>query len=66
MMSGTCPFLKQVLLYYCSVYPTKKMVAINGSSTNNPCSMDYHQCPVYLEFIKQSKEKTKSEKKRRE
>lgn len=57
-MNTKCPFLEELIVAYCNVYPAKKMIPKNQLVSQSPCEADYYSCPMFKEFLfSQEKEK---------
>lgn len=57
-MNTKCPFLEELIVAYCNVYPEKKMIPKNQLVSQSPCKADYYSCPMFKEFLfSQEKEK---------
>ncbi len=48
----SCPYLKEVVMLYCSGFPVRKMVPLDRIVSASPClTQDFNGCPLYLEIL---------------
>lgn len=48
----SCPYLKEVVMLFCSGYPVRKMVPLDRIVSASPClTHDFEQCPLYRELL---------------
>lgn len=46
-----CPFLEEIMVAYCTACKVKKMLPKDNLALQNPCEVDYNDCPIYQEFL---------------
>ena len=47
----SCPYLKEVVMLFCSGYPVRKMVPLDRIVSASPClTQDFEHCPLYCEL----------------
>jgi len=52
----SCPYLKEVVMLYCSGYPVRKMVPLDRIVSASPClTQDFEHCPLYRELLERMK-----------
>jgi hypothetical protein len=50
--SMSCPYLKEVVMLFCSGYPVRKMVPLDRIVSASPClTHDFEHCPLYRELL---------------
>ena len=48
----SCPYLKEVVMLFCSGYPVRKMVPLDRIVSASPClTQDFERCPLYCELV---------------
>ena len=48
----SCPYLKEVVMLYCSGFPVRKMVPLDRIVSASPClTQDFNGCPLYREIL---------------
>ncbi len=48
----SCPYLKEVVMLFCSGYPVRKMVPLDRIVSASPClTQDFEHCPLYRELL---------------
>lgn len=48
----SCPYLKEVVMLYCSGFTVRKMVPLDRVVSASPClTEDFEQCPLYREIL---------------
>jgi len=48
----SCPYLKEVVMLFCSGHPARKMVPLDRIVSASPClTQDFEQCPLYRELL---------------
>ncbi len=48
----SCPYLKEVVMLYCSGFTVRKMVPLDRVVSASPClTQDFEQCPLYREIL---------------
>jgi len=48
----SCPYLKEVVMLFCSGYPVRKMVPLDRIVSASPClTHDFEHCPLYRELV---------------
>ena len=48
----SCPYLKEVVMLYCSGFPVRKMVPLDRIVSASPClTQDFNHCPLYREIL---------------
>ena len=48
----SCPYLKEVVMLFCSGYPVRKMVPLDRIVSASPClTHDFETCPLYRELL---------------
>jgi hypothetical protein len=48
----SCPYLKEVVMLYCSGFPVKKMVPLDRIVSASPClTQDFNGCLLYREIL---------------
>ena len=48
----SCPYLKEVVMLYCSGFPVRKMVPLDRIVSASPClTQDFNGCPLYHEIL---------------
>lgn len=48
----SCPYLKEVVMLYCSGFTVKKMVPLERVVSASPClTQDFERCPLYQEIL---------------
>jgi hypothetical protein len=48
----SCPYLKEVVMLYCSGFPVRKMVPLDRIVSASPClTQDFNGCPLYKEIL---------------
>jgi hypothetical protein len=48
----SCPYLKEVVMLYCSGFPVRKMVSLDRIVSASPClTQDFNGCPLYHEIL---------------
>ena len=48
----SCPYLKEVVMLFCSGYPVRKMVPLDRIVSASPClTQDFERCPLYCELL---------------
>jgi len=48
----SCPYLKEVVMLYCSGFPVRKMVPLDRIVSASPClTQDFTQCPLFAEVL---------------
>jgi glycine cleavage system H lipoate-binding protein len=54
-----CPFLEEIMVAYCTACKVKKMLPKDDLALQNPCEVDYRDCPIYQEFLSGQKKERK-------
>jgi hypothetical protein len=48
----SCPYVKEVVMLYCSGFPVRKMVPLDRIVSASPClTHDFEHCPLYREIL---------------
>jgi hypothetical protein len=48
----SCPYLKEVVMFYCQAYPVKKLVPLDRIASADPClGHDYEACPLFKDVL---------------
>jgi glycine cleavage system H lipoate-binding protein len=54
-----CPFLEEIMVAYCTACKVKKMLPKDNLAVQNPCEVDYRNCPIYKDFLSGNKKERK-------
>lgn len=54
-----CPFLEEIMVAYCTACKVKKMLPKDNLAVQNPCEVDYQNCPIYRDFLLGDKKERK-------
>ncbi len=54
-----CPFLEEIMVAYCTACKVKKMLPKDNLAMQNPCEVDYQNCPIYRDFLAGDKKERK-------
>ncbi len=57
-----CPFLEEVLVQYCTACAVKKMLPKDRLVAENPCEVNYSDCPIYKDFLAKGQKEKKERK----
>ncbi len=49
----SCPYVKEVVMLYCSGFAVRKMVPLDRVVSASPClTQDFERCPLYQEILR--------------
>ncbi len=54
-----CPFLEEIMVAYCTACKVKKMLPKDNLAVQNPCEVDFQNCPIYRDFLAGDKKERK-------
>lgn len=56
----SCPYLKEVVMLYCSGYSARKMVPLDRIVSASPClTQDFEGCPLFRELLARIEQSTR-------
>ncbi|MEO0136924.1 MAG: hypothetical protein ABIL39_07260 [candidate division WOR-3 bacterium] len=54
-----CPFLEEIVVNYCSIATTRKMIPKGKNTELSKCESTYFDCPIYQGYLAKKKKVVK-------